>query len=188
MRVFEAEALRRAFPAAAVVDAHAAISRMRLHKDAAEIAALRRAIAISETALAATLAAAAAGMSETGFRAGASSPRCSPPAPTASPSTRSCSPAPPPPTRTAAPSPERRLERGQPLLIDFGAAWGGYIADITRTFFVGSAAPEHRDIYEAVRAANALGREHRRAADDARHARPPRHRQPARLRLSPTSC
>ena len=56
------------------------------------------------------------------------------------------------------PSPERRLERGQPLLVDFGAAWGGYMADITRTFFVGSASAEHRDIYEAVRAANELGR------------------------------
>ena len=44
------------------------------------------------------------------------------------------------------PSPDRRLERGQPLLVDFGAACGGYMADITRTFFVGSAsarAPRH---------------------------------------------
>ena len=57
MRVFEAEALRRAFPDAAILDAHAAISRMRLHKDAAEIDAMRRAIEISERALAATLAA-----------------------------------------------------------------------------------------------------------------------------------
>ena len=45
MRVFEAEALRRAFPDAAVVDAHSAIARMRLHKDAGEIEAMRRAIA-----------------------------------------------------------------------------------------------------------------------------------------------
>ena len=158
MRVFEAEALREAFPAAAVVDAHAALSRMRLHKDADEIAALRRAIAISETALSATLGAAAAGMTETGFRArllaemlaaGADGPSFDPivlsgPA-SADPH--------------GSPSPERRLEKGQPLLVDFGAASGGYFADITRTFFVGAATPEHRDIYEAVRAANALGRE-----------------------------
>jgi Xaa-Pro dipeptidase len=158
MRVFEAEALREAFPAAAVVDAHAALSRMRLHKDADEIAALRRAIAISETALSATLGAAAGGMTETGFRArllaemlaaGADGPSFDPivlsgPA-SADPH--------------GSPSPERRLEKGQPLLVDFGAASGGYFADITRTFFVGAATPEHRDIYEAVRAANALGRE-----------------------------
>ena len=43
--------------------------------------------------------------------------------------------------------------------MDFGAAFGGYFADITRTFFVGAASAEHRDIYEAVRVANALGRE-----------------------------
>ena len=40
---------------------------------------------------------------------------------------------------------------------------------------------EYRDIYEAVRAANELGREHRRAADDARRARPSCHRQSARV-------
>ena len=131
---------------------------MRLHKDADEIAALRRAIAISETALSATLAAAAAGMSETDFRArllaemlaaGADGPSFDPIV-LAGPA--SADP-------HGSPSPDRRLEAGQPLLIDFGAAWGGYFADITRTFFVGSASPEHRDIYEAVRAANALGRE-----------------------------
>ena len=32
------------------------------------------------------------------------------------------------------------------------------MADITRTVFVGAARSEHRDIYEAVRAANELGR------------------------------
>ena len=56
------------------------------------------------------------------------------------------------------PSAERRLARGQPLLVDFGAAWGGYNADITRTFFVGTADAEARDVYAAVLAANELGR------------------------------
>lgn len=157
MRVFEAEAIRRAFPDAVVRDAHAAIARMRLHKDAAEVAALRRAIAISEAALSAALATAAAGMSETDFRQrlvvemlerGAdglafepivlSGPAAADP--------------------HGSPSPERRLERGQPLLLDFGASSGGYNADITRTFFVGSADAEARDVYAAVLAANELGR------------------------------
>lgn len=157
MRVFEADALRRAFPAAMILDAHAAISRMRLHKDAAEIEALRRAIDISETALAAAIARAAAGMSETEFRgrlvaemlaAGADGLAFDPIVLTGGASA----------DPHGAPSPDRRLTRGQPLLLDFGAAWGGYMADITRTFFVGSASPEHRDLYEAVRAANELGR------------------------------
>jgi Xaa-Pro aminopeptidase len=157
MRVFEAEALRRAFPAADVLDAHSAISHMRLHKDESEIAALRRAVAISEGALAATLAGAAAGMTEAAFRQrllaemldrGADGPSFDPIV-LAGPV--SADP-------HGAPSPDRRLEPAQPLLVDFGAAWGGYNADITRTFFVGSASPAHRDIYEAVRAANELGR------------------------------
>ena len=158
MRFFEAEAIRAAFPGAGVVDGQTAVSWMRLHKDAAEIAALRRAIEISEAALAATLAAAAVGESEADFRrrlvaamldAGADGPSFDP---IVLAGGASADP-------HGSPSPERRLEAGQPLLIDFGAAWGGYVADLTRTFFVRSALPEHRDIYEAVRAANALGRE-----------------------------
>jgi Xaa-Pro aminopeptidase len=57
------------------------------------------------------------------------------------------------------PQPDRRLRSGDALLIDYGAAWGGYAADLTRTFFAEKVSPRHRDIYEAVRAANALGRE-----------------------------
>lgn len=157
MRVFEAEALRRAFPQAAVLDAQAAISGMRLLKEPEEIAAMRRAIEISETALGATLAVAAAGMTETAFRgrlaaemleAGADGLAFEP--------IVLSGPASADPHGEA--SPARRLERGQPLLIDFGAAWGGYLADITRTVFVGAVTPAHRDIYEAVLAANAVGR------------------------------
>ena len=118
---------------------------------------MRRAIGISERALAATLAEAAAGMSETEFRgrlvaemlaAGADGLAFEP---IVLAGGASADP-------HGTPSADRRLERGKPLLVDFGAAWGGYMADITRTFFVGSASPEHRDIYEAVRAANELGR------------------------------
>jgi Xaa-Pro aminopeptidase len=131
---------------------------MRLHKDAGEVAALRRAIAISEAALAATVARVAAGLSEAEVRAillaemlaaGAEGSSFDP--------IVLAGPAAADPH--GSPSADRRLARGQPLLIDFGAAWGGYLADITRTFFVGAASPEHRDIYAAVEAANALGRE-----------------------------
>src|SRR5579862_6302214 len=58
MRVFEEIALREVLPSAEIVDAQQGISRMRLRKDPGEIAKLRRAIAISEQALAATLTAA----------------------------------------------------------------------------------------------------------------------------------
>jgi Xaa-Pro aminopeptidase len=48
----------------------------------------------------------------------------------------------------------RRVERGDFLLLDFGAETQGYCADVTRTFVMGRAAPEQREIYEVVRVAN----------------------------------
>ena len=53
---------------------------------------------------------------------------------------------------------DRELLKGDYLLIDFGTAHNGYHCDITRTFVVGGDPPEKaRDVYEAVREANAAG-------------------------------
>lgn len=49
----------------------------------------------------------------------------------------------------------RRIERGDFLLLDFGAELCGYCSDITRTVVVGRATDEQRGIYEVVRTANA---------------------------------
>lgn len=51
------------------------------------------------------------------------------------------------------------IEKGHPLLIDFGAVYEGYHADITRTVFVGEPKPEFRDFYAVVQRANEVGRE-----------------------------
>ena len=48
----------------------------------------------------------------------------------------------------------RRIETGDFLLLDFGAETHGYCADITRTFVIGRAADEQREVYDVVRAAN----------------------------------
>ena len=48
----------------------------------------------------------------------------------------------------------REIREGDFLLIDFGAVVGGYCADVTRTFVVGSATDEQREIYAIVREAN----------------------------------
>jgi Xaa-Pro aminopeptidase len=48
----------------------------------------------------------------------------------------------------------RRVEAGDFLLLDFGAETGGYCADVTRTFVVGRAAAEQREVYDVVRTAN----------------------------------
>jgi Xaa-Pro aminopeptidase len=48
----------------------------------------------------------------------------------------------------------REIERGDLLLLDFGAASGGYCADVTRTVVVGTATDEQRHVYDVVRRAN----------------------------------
>jgi Xaa-Pro aminopeptidase len=48
----------------------------------------------------------------------------------------------------------RVIEKGDLLLLDFGAQYQGYCSDITRTFVIGIPTPEQRDIYAVVRDAN----------------------------------
>lgn len=52
-------------------------------------------------------------------------------------------------------SSERATQRGDFLLIDFGAVVDGYCSDVTRTFVLGSADTEQSTVYEVVREANA---------------------------------
>ena len=51
---------------------------------------------------------------------------------------------------------ERVIQTGDLLLLDFGAQYRGYCSDVTRTVVIGHASSEQRDIYEIVRAANAV--------------------------------
>jgi len=51
-------------------------------------------------------------------------------------------------------SSSRVLERGDFLLMDFGAEVSGYCADVTRTVVMGKASEEQRALYEIVREAN----------------------------------
>ncbi|WP_159587223.1 M24 family metallopeptidase [Chelativorans xinjiangense] len=157
MRVFESEALRRNLANVMVVDAQAEISQMRLCKDDDEVAVMQRAVEISEAALAAVIEWVRPGMSEVAVKNkllaamlenGADGAAFDP--------IVLSGPASADPHGT--PSVERMLAAGDSLLIDFGAAWGGYNADITRTFFVSRVSERHREIYETVREANAVGR------------------------------
>jgi Xaa-Pro aminopeptidase len=51
----------------------------------------------------------------------------------------------------------RRVERGDLVVIDFGAMIDGYRSDMTRTLLVGDGSPEQRELLEVVRAAQAAG-------------------------------
>ncbi len=50
----------------------------------------------------------------------------------------------------------RVIERGDLLLLDFGAQYKGYCSDVTRTVVVGRASAEQKEIYDIVRQANAV--------------------------------
>ncbi|HEY5538802.1 MAG TPA: Xaa-Pro peptidase family protein [Thermoplasmata archaeon] len=57
----------------------------------------------------------------------------------------------------------RKLERGDLVVIDFGALYEMYHSDITRTVVVGEATSEHREMYDTVRRAQDAAMERMRA-------------------------
>ena len=162
MRVFDLIALQKVLPGAEFVDAHAEISALRLHKTAGEIALQRKAIAISEAALEATLEEIRVGMTETEiesillrnlFSNGADGLAF---APIVAAGDNAAKP-------HAHARPDYAIKPGDALLFDFGGSFQGYHADITRTFFVREVSDFDRAFYETVLAANARGREVSRA-------------------------
>jgi Xaa-Pro dipeptidase len=162
MRVFDLFALQQALPGAVFIDAHAAISTIRLHKKAEEIERQREAIRISEAALEATLGDIKVGMTETEIEAillrnlfshGADGLAF---APIVAAGDNAAKP-------HAHARPDYRIRPGDALLIDFGGTYQGYSADITRTFFVKEVSDYDRAFYETVLAANEKGRQISRA-------------------------
>ena len=162
MRVFESLALQKASPGIEIVDAHRDIAAVRLHKTADEIERLKRAIALSEAALEATLQRVRSGMSETDikavlvaelFAAGVEDLSFHPIVAAAANSARP----------HASARADYHVKPGDALLFDFGGRHGGMLADITRTVFVGHCPDAARDIYLTVLAANAAGRAATRA-------------------------
>jgi Xaa-Pro dipeptidase len=156
LRVLELRLLEKAAYAVTCEPADTLIAQLRMIKDADEIAAMRRAVEITERALDEVLAAVRVGMTERQvanlltqalLKRGAeglafepliqSGPNAALPHATAG---------------------ERVIRSGDVLLLDFGVSLGGYNSDITRTFVVGDASEEIEKIYELVKQANAAGR------------------------------
>ncbi len=46
---------------------------------------------------------------------------------------------------------KKKLQKNAPLLLDFGFSFHGYTADLSRTFFLGQATEEHKNIYALVK-------------------------------------
>lgn len=162
MRVFVHHALKSAMPGCDIRDGEAVISGLRIVKSGPDIAALRAAIRISETALAATLDRVRIGQSEKEiemmlvqalFSEGADDLAFPPIIAAADNSAQ-------PHAHARA---DYRVAAGDALLLDFGARKDGFAADMTRTVFVGHATDEGAEVYDTVLRANRRGHEVTRA-------------------------
>jgi Xaa-Pro dipeptidase len=154
LRLLEARYLEAALPQAKLVDKNP-VMWMRMHKDEEELAMMRKAIQIAEAGLTAAIPLMKIGMTELelsaeiGFQ-----------------TTRAGSEVPGNPMVAAGPNganphasvSERPLQDGDLLVIDFGAMYGGYCADLTRTFAVGEPLQEYAHIHQITLAANTAGR------------------------------
>lgn len=129
------------------------VETLRERKDAGEIAHIREAVRIAETALERTIARVRPGMTELaicGLLEGelrAQGSEAHPFETIIASGARAALP--------HARSSTREVRPGELLLIDFGAGSGGYCSDITRTFVVGKATGEQRELHDVVREANA---------------------------------
>lgn len=156
MRVFVHHAIKRALPDTEIVDAQVAIAALRLCKTEEEITSMRRAIAISETALSETIDQLRVGMTEAQIEsaliqrliANGANEMAFPPIVAAA-------------DNSAKPHASARedyaIKAGDALLFDFGARYNGVCADITRTFFVQHCDERKQAIYETVLKANLAG-------------------------------
>ncbi|MCO5181655.1 MAG: Xaa-Pro peptidase family protein [Candidatus Promineofilum sp.] len=152
MRVLEMQLLQRYAPGLQIAHAEPALSALRSVKDAAEIAAMEKAIAIAEKSLGRIVPRIKVGLSERQIAAmltqellasGADSIAFGP---IVSSGPNSASPHAVPTNRTIRP--------GDLLVIDWGVYVDDYPSDITRTFAVGPIDDELRRIYEVVKMAN----------------------------------
>lgn len=137
--------------AVALVPSEGLIEQLREQKDAAELATLRRAIAITDAAFAAvaerltpeTTERQAAWMLEVAMRVGGADELSFPIIVAAGPNG----------AQPHAAAGEAPLGSGRPIVIDMGARLGGYHADLTRTIVLGEPDARFREIYAIVLAA-----------------------------------
>jgi len=157
LRLMEFRHVKAGAPEADYPDASDVLSSLRLRKEKAEVEAMRRAVKIAQEALEATIPLIKMGMTEKELSSElvmqllkhGSEPEM-PFAPIVSGGPNSANP-------HASPT-ERKLQAGDLLVIDWGAAYDGYISDLTRTFAVGEVDAEYEKMHKIVQEANAAGR------------------------------
>jgi len=158
MRVMELRLIEDAFLNPRIDVAEPIFAGLRMSKDAAEIALMRKAVEIAEQALLATLPTIRVGQTERQIAAElvmqtlrAGSDPDLPFAPIVASGPNSALP--------HAFVTDRALQAGDLLTLDWGAATGGYVADLTRTFAIGEVSDRLKTIYRLVQDANAAARD-----------------------------
>ena len=157
MRVMELRWIEEAFTLDATQAAEPVFAKLRMTKDQAELAHMQQAAAIAERALAATMPRVRPGTTEHEVSAELIAQLA-----------RAGSDADLPFTPIVASGPnaalphakvtDRNLQRGDMLVVDWGATSQGYRSDLTRTFAMGAVGPEFRKIHDVVLAANAAAK------------------------------
>jgi len=155
LRLLEFSYAKAGAPESDFPDAGNVLSTLRLKKDKAEVDAMRRAVKIAQDALEATIPLIKIGMTERELSSelviqllknGSDSEFPFAPIVSAGPNSANPSPT------------ERKLQAGDLLVVDWGAAYECYISDLTRTFAVGEVDDEYQKIHKIVQESNAAGR------------------------------
>jgi Xaa-Pro dipeptidase len=157
LRLLEFRHVKNGAPKADYPDASNVLSGLRLKKDKAEVDAMRKAVKIAQAALEATIPFIKTGLTEKEISSElvvqllkhGSEPEI-PFSPIVSGGPNAANP-------HASPS-DRKLQAGDLLVVDWGAAYAGYVSDLTRTFAVGQVDAEYEKIHRIVQDANAAGR------------------------------
>jgi len=157
MRLLEYNFVAAGAPSTEFPDASEVLGSLRLRKEPGEIENMRAAVHVAEAALEATLPQIKIGMTERELAAElvvqllrSGSDAGLPFTPIVSGGPNSANP-------HASPT-DRKLQAGDLLVIDYGAAMNDYVSDITRTFAVGQVDAEYEKIHKIVQEANAAGR------------------------------
>lgn len=143
--------LSNALPDVELVPVGAEIDRLRWTKTPAEIDRMRQVIALTDRAFAQVIPSIEPGQSErsvaqrfaAAFRALGADGEAFPTAVASGPNS----------ARPHHRSGDRLLGEGEPIVIDLGARWHGYCADLTRTIILGTASERFTLVYETVLAA-----------------------------------
>ncbi len=128
-----------------------------MKKDAEEISSMRQAVMIAEDALTATLAKVAIGITEKEIAGELFSQLISHGSDISLPFSPIVAAGPNGANPHSQPS-DRPLVAGDLLIVDWGASYGGYVSDLTRTFAIGEIDPLTEKIHKTVQKANAAGR------------------------------